>query len=468
MIVKILKLVGYGVLFFLISVIIVNIFRPLFYQKLDGKYQENVAARAFESEETSTERVLCIDDNTDALTWRFRMIASAEASIVLSTFDLRADNSGTDIMAALYDAAERGVKVQLLIDGIYEIPQLKWNETFKALVAHQNVEARIYNPITLKTFYDLNYRMHDKYLIIDDEMYLLGGRNTNDIFLGKDTDTINIDREILVYETVPGEGESLKDLRDYFRNVWDAPYVQEVKAAISKDKLSAYDQMFRERYQTLQEAYGNFAEYSGWLEDTFEVNKISLISNESHNRNKEPRVLHVIKQLAMSGKEVWIQTPYVICNREMYGVLSQIAQEADLNIMINAVEKGSNPWGCTDYLNNKVKILKTGADVYELMNEQAVHTKTILVDDHISIIGSYNLDMRSTYLDTELMLVIDSERLNSHIREMINGYKEKSIEVLSDGSEKIGALYCERQLSYGKKLFYSVLRLIIIPFRHVL
>lgn len=139
-----------------------------------------------------------------------------------------------------------------------------------------------------------------------------------------------------------------------------------------------------------------------------------------------------------------------------------------LQIVLNAVEKGSNPWGCTDYLNQKKKILKTGADVYELMNEHAVHTKAVLIDDRLSVVGSYNLDMRSTYLDTELMLVIDSQELNGQIQDTENIYMKKSKEVLSSGQETEGSLYEKKILSRKKKLFYGVLRVIIRPLRQLL
>ena len=139
-----------------------------------------------------------------------------------------------------------------------------------------------------------------------------------------------------------------------------------------------------------------------------------------------------------------------------------------LQIVLNAVEKGSNLWGCTDYLNQKKKILKTGADVYELMNEHAVHTKAVLIDDRLSVVGSYNLDMRSTYLDTELMLVIDSQELNGQIQDTENIYMKKSKEVLSSGQETEGSLYEKKILSRKKKLFYGVLRVIIRPLRQLL
>lgn len=136
---------------------------------------------------------------------------------------------------------------------------------------------------------------------------------------------------------------------------------------------------------------------------------------------------------------------------------------------MNAVEKGSNPWGCTDFLNNKKNnILNTGVNTYELMNEHAVHTKSVLIDKHLSIVGSYNLDMRSTYLDTELMLVIDSEYLNLHIREMVEEYKKKSVETLPDGTKTQGTGYVKKEMDGVKKVVYQVLRIIIRPFRHML
>ena len=72
------------------------------------------------------------------------------------------------------------------------------------------------NPVTPLNLFKLNYRMHDKYLIIDEKIYLLGGRNSNDIFLGDQTEDINVDRDILVYDTSEGKGESLLQLEDYF------------------------------------------------------------------------------------------------------------------------------------------------------------------------------------------------------------------------------------------------------------
>ena len=192
------------------------------------------------------------------------------------------------------------------------------------------------------------------------------------------------------------------------------------------------------------------------------------MDNGTQNGPKTPQVLQAIQYLSKDADQVIIQTPYVICNRYMYNVLNEISDHAQLQIILNAVEKGSNPWGCTDYLNQKKKILKTGANVYELMNDYPVHTKAVLIDDRLSIVGSYNLDMRSTYLDTELMLVIDSKELNTQICATEKDYMEKSKEVLSNGQETKGSKYETRVLGWQKKLFYGVLRIIIRPLRQLL
>ena len=95
------------------------------------------------------------------------MIGAAKKSIVLATFDLRADESGTDLLAALDHAAEKGVEIKLLIDGIYQQLFLNGSKEFQALASRENVEVGVYNPVSPVGLFKLNYRMHDKYVIVD-------------------------------------------------------------------------------------------------------------------------------------------------------------------------------------------------------------------------------------------------------------------------------------------------------------
>ncbi len=112
--------------------------------------------------------------------------------------------------------------------------------------------------------------------------------------------------------------------------------------------------------------------------------------------------------------------------------------------------------------------MEAGAEIFEYFGDHSMHTKTILLDDRISIVGSFNCDMRSTYLDTETMLVIDCGKLNSQLREIAVDCMEQSNHVFPDGTESPGALYNPEELPFKKKLFYSIFRIVIIPFRHLL
>src|SRR5699024_8743137 len=123
-----------------------------------------------------------IDDNMEALKYRLRMIEEAEEEIILSTFDFHADQAGKDILSSLQNAADKGVSVKIIVDGISGLMDMKWNPWFHALASHENVKIKIYNPVHLLKPWKIQARLHDKYLIIDEKMYLLGGRNTTNLF----------------------------------------------------------------------------------------------------------------------------------------------------------------------------------------------------------------------------------------------------------------------------------------------
>ena len=153
----------------------------------------------------------------------------------------------------------------------------------------------------------------------------------------------------------------------------------------------------------------------------------------------------------------------------MYADLTALCKKTDLvEIITNDVASGANPWGCTDYLNQKKKIWATGVRVYEYLGEHSSHSKAVLIDDRMSIVGSYNMDMRSTYQDTELMLAVDSPELNAVIRKEAEVNKTYSRYMTPEGTYINGENYVPREMSAGKKIFYGVLRVLIMPFRRFL
>lgn len=431
--------IGKILLLFLLIYIALLAIPYIRHKKVSASYQNEFARRSFYSDTAGTERVAYINDNTDALLYRLHMLDEAKDEIILSTFDFNADKSGQDMMASLLHAADRGVSV------------------------------RIYNPINLLKPWNLQARMHDKYVIVDQKMYLLGGRNTTNLFLGDYSKSKNIDRELFVYETAENDSSSILQLTDYFESVWSLSDSKEYRCKKMTKKIQDCKTKLENRYASLKEKYPDA--YSTWDYETLtlQTNKVSLLSNPIESANKEPWMWHSLHQLMMQGEQVHIYTPYIICGKEMYQDLTALHEKKiPVEIITNDVASGANPWGCTDYLNQKKNIWETGARVYEFMGEHSCHTKAVLIDDRMSIVGSYNMDMRSTYQDTELMLAVDCPELNSIIKDEMKRDKTYSKTMGSDGEYDYGENYHSKDLSFGKQVFYAVLRVITIPPRRFL
>lgn len=457
------------VLVFLAYLILGTILPFLHHKEVSQEFKDSFRPEDYMADETGPERVAFLKDNYEAFVWRLQMMEEAQEEIIMSTFDFDEDDAGLDVMAALLHAADRGVKVRVLIDGFSGFLDVRGSEWFQALASHENVELKIYAPLNLLKPWEIQTRLHDKYVIIDDKMYLLGGRNNTNLFLGDYPGHKNIDRELFIYEQEQTPDSSLAELKEYFRRIWSLPESRDFECKKVTDKIGkAYDAL-ENRWQHIQETYPDGFTQPDWAGKTFAVNKVSLLVNSMEAENKEPEIWYALHQLMMQGKNVTIHTPYIICSDSMYEDLSQLCRTAEsVEIITNDITSGANPFGCTDYLNQKENILDTGVTVHEFLGETSNHTKTILIDDRISIVGSYNLDMRSTYLDTEMMLVVDSPELNRILKDVAEENITYSKSVSKGQDYVYGENYVPREFSFWKKVYYGVLRVVIRPIRNLL
>ena len=316
----------------------------------------------------------------------------------------------------------------------------------------------------------LNYRMHDKYLIADDKICILGGRNTNDLFLGSGSNKPNIDKDVLLYRQ-PGAngGKAIDAVIGYFENNWDKEWSKSLSYRISFNKKEENLKNLRKHYKEMRINYPEAFEKTDWQEKTFHADGVMLVINPVNISNKEPEIWYSLCRVMEEGEEILINTPYIICNNRMYDDLNHLAEGGrKIGFLTNSVENGANPWGCCDYMNQKKKLQKHGAHVFEYLGGKSLHTKTMIIDDDLCVVGSCNTDMRSVYLDTEMMLVIRSEELNKAMKKVAEGEISYSKYVLPDGTETMGDNYEEKKRGAPKKLLYSVIRVAILPFRHLL
>ncbi|MCI9682166.1 MAG: phospholipase D family protein [Lachnospiraceae bacterium] len=430
-------------------------------------------ASAFRKGTPGVDRAALLETNESAWEERIRLMARARERIVLSTFDMRPGESTMDILAMLLNRADKGVQVRILVDGFSGAVRMEGRSLFYALSSHPNVEIRIYNPMNLLFPWKLEGRMHDKYVIVDDEAYILGGRNTFDYFIGTYTDkNVSRDREVLIYNTKPGSPEtSLCELEAYFEQVWNL----EVCRPFHNNEDLAKKESVKEQRALLEERYEQLAKKAPKLFDpewdyeqhTYEAGSIRLISNPTGIYAKEPVVFYKLVQLMKeAGERVVIQSPYVVLNSYMCQELTMLKETVpDVKILLNSVENGDNFVASSDYLRNKDRILDTGIPLYEYDGGISNHAKSILIDSDLSVIGSYNLDLRSSYLDTELMLVVESRELNRELEGYMKEMETDSRRVLPDGNYEVPEHITVEEVPYWKRAAWGVVGFLLQPFR---
>lgn len=433
--------------------------------EISEDYVQDFDVSSFYSDEESSERACVISQNGEALEERVRMIANATESIIMSTFDMRSDTSGRILLASLMEAANRGVHVNLLIDGFSHMNNVWGNPYFMALINTDNVTFKVYNPVNLFTPHTLMARMHDKYLIVDNSMYILGGRNCYDYFLGDQPGYKNYDWDILVYNPAPAEDSSVRSLLDYFDTVWNSSECIRLDSSIlwrNNPAVIRCRNELNELYSELTTAHGNWLKPADYENITVETDKISLITNPIHTGAKEPTVFFAMTELMKNARHsVYFHTPYIICDDVMLNTLASVCDHVEnVYMLTNSVANNGNPFGALDYLKYKEDILSTGIQILEYDAGVSYHGKCFTIDDTLSGIGSFNWDMRSAYIDTELMLIIDSPKINEQLRCAMETYEHQALFVTGLDTYNLPPDVIPQIISDKRKLRIDLLRLL--------
>lgn len=459
-------LVALAVLAALILFYIIGLCVP--FVRLAPTRAETADLSRYTADAEGNERVTLIDGNVEALDWRLRLIREAKSEILLSTYQFKAGGAADLLGAAFLAAADRGVRVRILVDGISGVMNMENELYFEALSAHPNIELRIYNRLNVLLPWKLSGRLHDKMFVVDDMAYIVGGRNTCDRFLGdfgaKDE---SIDRELLVLNVDPlAEYASVHELSAYFERLWSS----EAVTAFRDGARSPGDAEVRAEWARMQKKLAaspmplDVDDFTAWAtENTMPTDRISLITGEIGIYGKDPIVWSEMKQLMLTAKErVVLQTPYIVCSPDMYRDLADIAGNAPTEIITNSVVNTDNWFTPPDYIYHQDEILDTGVSIRELDGARSTHAKTVLIDDSLVLIGSYNLDLRSTYVSTELMVAIDSEALGEEIRGSFERQAESGSTLVGQGTLVRDRL---AEVALPKRILWYIVGVLVQPFR---
>lgn len=513
------KIIERVMLVFLLYVVLGALVPFMYQPKVKKEYrQQSNTSRFYNENATSVDRAAIVETSKEALDIRMTMFEEAKKRIVLSTFDIRLGESCTDIFSSLLEAADRGVQVQILVDGLYGGIHMKMEPIFYLAGTHENIEIKFYNIPNILLPWTINGRMHDKYILIDDKLLLLGGRNTFDYFLGNYTDkNLSYDREVFIYNTASSEriermeasqnnsssidnvrieeanmtketntveeknkateSESvIEEVYAYFDTIWNSKDCKTVYKDtpfwIDKKTLETERDRLEQHYENMKIKTPNvFDKSMDYHEYTVAICKASFINNPIHILAKQPYVWYEITELAKESKErVYLHTPYAVFSKAMYQDITKLIKEENKNItmQVNSTAVGDNVMASSDYTLSRKKILKTGIKLYEFQGDYSSHGKSALFDSDLSLIGSYNVDMRSTYVDTEVAIVIHGEEFNQLLEEKIMDMEAQSLEVDADGNyiEKIGVEKVE--LPFGKKILFSITSILFQLIRYLI
>ncbi|MDF7807420.1 phospholipase D family protein [Pontiellaceae bacterium B12219] len=406
---------------------------------------------------TDESAFMLIPRNSDALNWRLALIDSARQSIDLQVFIWSDDESGRLLLSRIIAAAGRGVKVRLLVD---DLPK-DWSDRGIALVARiPNIELRRFNPgrvrkgllsrtLQMSTqFKTLNRRMHNKQMLVDGCWGVVGGRNIGNPYFGLSSTYNNRDLDLLL------TGSIIQDLAvdfDEYWNSWAAYPGEAMYKEISPEKekklWAGFGRKLEEDRKLLKQTPIAW-EPVDWSE-AFSTLPKSMVKGVAESRSDSPKVRgdrgeRLIEQLVElslnSNDQVSVITPYMIPPKEFLNEVVKVINEdkRTIRFLVPSMESNNHTMAHSHYKKYRKKLLNAGALLYEFKGEPSaelralsdtppirsdfisLHTKAFVVDERWVLLGSLNVDPRSIHINTEHMLIIDSQELARQLLEQFD------------------------------------------------
>ncbi len=398
-----------------------------------------------------------------SLDTRIELARRSQVSLDVQYYHLENDETGRWLLRALRDAAERGVRVRLLIDDFYTGGQ---DELFLSFAAHKNVEVRIFNPFcclrergqaarfiaSVGDWKRVNHRMHNKLFVADGAMAVIGGRNVaNEYFLrSRDDNFIDVDAFVVGFIVEPAQA--------LFDRYWNAPVVYPIHAvtrsALSSDSL-------RQKFERLTGldntpppgplpatdllGYGPIAE-------DLDRGRLGLIWAYAYVFADHPDkpfdgaaggelmetsvTYNVFEALRKAQTEVVVSSPYLVPGKDGMALIRELrARDVSVVMMTNSLGATDEPVVHLGYYDYREPMLDLGVELYEISSSRVkrnmrknllgtslgrLHAKLAVVDRQTIFVGSMNLDPRSATINTELGAVISSPELARELLRVID------------------------------------------------
>ena len=370
------------------------------------------------------------------------------------------DEAGQLLLKDLWDAAERGVIVRLLLDDFNN--NAKFDQHLLRFASHPNIAVRIINPLMYRKFQTLNYltglprinrRMHNKSMIFDKQITIIGGRNIGDEYLSNDKSSQFADLDVLLI------GKVVADIDNSFINYWSAPISFDIETLATLDKGETTD--FVQGLDKLKEDEKNgnkssLSIYKTALEDSsidtdlinkrvpFRWTDMQFLSDDVGKLTKtvpaDTNLVHQLRALLGSpSKKLTIISSYFVPTKDGVNTLVELAESGiEIKILTNSFDATDVTAVHSGYSQWRANMLRAGIKIYELkataseekrenklwkarsQSSTSLHAKAFAVDDYQVFIGSYNVDPRSANINTEMGVIINDDQLATQLHDALS------------------------------------------------
>ena len=403
---------------------------------------------------------------SNALDARLHLLRSAQRSLDLQYYHLHNDATGRLVLRELRNAAQRGVRVRLLLDDLYtdDIEPL-----LSALGAYPHVEVRLFNPFAargslarrygaaLLDFARVNRRMHNKMLVADGALAVAGGRNLGNEYFWRGNEANFFDVDLLI------AGAVVPQMSSIFDEYWNAPQVRPANAVLPVPALSG-DALRRDFDQRVDGPdTPDWVSYRGPdpsglppLVDELATRRVVMVRGTAQAFADSPAkawgqmetarlpsgaVLDNSRRLLSANlrgarQDIWMVSPYLVPDAAaIEGMAANIQRGVHIHLLTNSLAATDEPVVHTGYRRYRDNMLRAGVQIHELHPELSrrmvasdlpssatllrMHTKFGVVDKQRLFIGSVNFDPRSERLNTEFGILVESPALAAEAQRMV-------------------------------------------------
>ena len=407
--------------------------------------------------------VVALADAQGAFAARMLLAAAAQRTLDVQYYIWRSDLSGTLLLAALHRAAERGVRVRLLLD---DNNTAGLDPLLAALNLHPNIEVRLFNPFVHRRlrwlgyfgdFARLNRRMHNKSFTADNQASIVGGRNVGDEYFGTGDAPLFVDLDMLAV------GPVVRDVSSDFDRYWASasayPVDRLLPAAADADLAHLVERAARIEDEPAAADYRRALARSDFVrrmlagELAYEWVPVRMVSDDPAKGlgHAAPEVLigqRLKEVLGTAAREVQLVSPYFVPTAAGVEALAALARQGvKVTVLTNSLAANDVAVVHAGYAKRRKALLEAGVALYEMMprseahpgvagrlgagsSAASLHAKTFGVDRVRVFVGSFNFDPRSARLNTEMGFVIESQTLAQGLADtMADAMPQRAYEV---------------------------------------